>query len=1243
MSIPQPHGPQSHARQPSSDDIRQHIISSLFTRRGDDGTPEETLISYIKVYEEDPADPNGGQKTRYLMLSVTKLGKVVIHKAKRNNNLSFSKGKTWHLEDMRVLEVIGPTDFALTMTIRRYHWTTERAKDQTHFLNSVVKVYRTYTKGETPELIGFNPSPQAAPTPPLQATGSNGDDTDITMSIGRTDLGYPTPPPIDRQGSSSSPLSRNMDLAPPNFVKQSRSGSSSSMASAQSSAYPQSDAGRSRPSLDEDRPQIPHLGRSPLGESSMRRPSTGDRDRDGRMPSPRNAPSPVQQSSSPSQGIGMGQPPIQTRKSSEDRLGPSNLRNVSAASEYDGPGASSRPMRKASSEGMRAIAEHDRSNQPSPQIPPVGREREYTTPSPTTSSAPVQGQTSTTALRPPPAQLDPNSTSRSMLTPTITTTEASPLLPSESQFPSPAAPRPARRASFHPPPLDTAFSKEVLLTSRTGVLPGVASLTVDDGEQTDEAVMANVEELLEGFDWTAGTSANALTSLSEGSKKKSGADAIESRLLDELGALDSANIHAFLESDDRIAQVLGHIDEALLELDDIDLQITGYKIQLNAVSDDISFIESQNRGLQVQTSNQQALLNELRQLLQIVEVPAEDIRTLTQESPSTPRGIQILEKAAASLYKALQAGMDSANAEVAATIAHMREYQENSVQFCKRISDYLDVTFKYQSETTLAEYRKTAKKTMTLGPHQSMGEYLMTYEGLVLYVKEMDEARYQKLCSNYMSTVSQLHHSEMKDLLMNYMASLNAALGDSSNEAAFSNAAGAGSNVGKTSALAKSKTVIGLGSSNVAQPKKEKKGDDKSTRASELYRQALSEIVNQIVSEEDFISAFLHLTDTESTFADHMELDSYFRRQAARHASKGMSPGMMQLVRSMMDLVFGFVELELRQWVEAAMDKAPVSIVGVIAVTERLAKEAEEENTTIFFNQLFERQLARQRQLLDMFISEQIRTIEASKLTIKKRKGVAFFIRHFPIFVEKMEAQLEAEPTDDLPIRGKVNDIYERVVNTVFANLQQLAKMDRADGQAAEDKGQLNYHVIMIENMHQFVEDVSQLSSPALGVFLTRAKGLYEDNLSTYVKLLLRRSFARFMDFFDGVERLMATTPANEVSLHQSYSRSALKKVLKDNGGKDMRKAIDVISKRVDKHFAADDEDPSASGGINGGGGGGGNHNAQLIQTVWKEITAELMRETKRAQEIIGKSYADSNLGLEFGPVDVEAACKRAK
>jgi hypothetical protein len=52
------------------------------------------------------------------------------------------------------------------MTIRRYHWVTDNNRDQLHFLNSVAKVYKTYTKNDIPELINF--TPQLPPS----ATGS---------------------------------------------------------------------------------------------------------------------------------------------------------------------------------------------------------------------------------------------------------------------------------------------------------------------------------------------------------------------------------------------------------------------------------------------------------------------------------------------------------------------------------------------------------------------------------------------------------------------------------------------------------------------------------------------------------------------------------------------------------------------------------------------------------------------------------------------------------------------------------------------------------------------------------------------------------------------------------------------------------------------------------------------------------------------------------------------------------------
>ena len=92
--------------------------------------------------------------------------------------------------------------------------------------------------------------------------------------------------------------------------------------------------------------------------------------------------------------------------------------------------------------------------------------------------------------------------------------------------------------------------------------------------------------------------------------------------------------------------------------------------------------------------------------------------------------------------------------------------------------------------------------------------------------------------------------------------------------------------------------------------------------------------------------------------------------------------------------------------------------------------------------------------------NEQLRIIDSAKTTIKKRKGICFFIRHLPTFVEKIEAQLEG--SHDLPIREKVDSIYAKILEAIFGALQQIAKADKGDAQAAEDKGQLNYHVIMI-------------------------------------------------------------------------------------------------------------------------------------------------------------------------------------
>ena len=88
--------------------------------------------------------------------------------------------------------------------------------------------------------------------------------------------------------------------------------------------------------------------------------------------------------------------------------------------------------------------------------------------------------------------------------------------------------------------------------------------------------------------------------------------------------------------------------------------------------------------------------------------------------------------------------------------------------------------------------------------------------------------------------------------------------------------------------------------------------------------------------------------------------------------------------------------------------------------------------------------------------NEQIKTVEDTKLTSRKRGGVAQFVKYFPVFVGRIEGLMIG--TEGLEIRQNVDAAYDLIVKAMFECLKRMAKMD-GEG---EDKGQLNYHVILI-------------------------------------------------------------------------------------------------------------------------------------------------------------------------------------
>lgn len=93
-------------------------------------------------------------------------------------------------------------------------------------------------------------------------------------------------------------------------------------------------------------------------------------------------------------------------------------------------------------------------------------------------------------------------------------------------------------------------------------------------EENSQATMANVEDMIEGYEWASEDVFGRKTN-------RGAAELIEARLLNELLALDKANIHSFLESDDRIGIVLKYMDDAIAELDNMGSLVSSYKIHLN--------------------------------------------------------------------------------------------------------------------------------------------------------------------------------------------------------------------------------------------------------------------------------------------------------------------------------------------------------------------------------------------------------------------------------------------------------------------------------------------------------------------------------------------------------------------------------------------------------------------------------------------------------------------------------------
>lgn len=279
------------------------------------------------------------------------------------------------------------------------------------------------------------------------------------------------------------------------------------------------------------------------------------------------------------------------------------------------------------------------------------------------------------------------------------------------------------------------------------------------------------------------------------------------------------------------------------------------------------------------------------------------------------------------------------------------------------------------------------------------------------------------------------------------------------------------------------------------------------------------------------------------------------------------------------------------------------------------------------------------RQAFGKFLEEQCQMIKDYGLSVKKRVGIVPFVASFPGFVQAMEKVTQGARAEQ-PSKQMVQLSYERLVKLIFDQFEKVEEEQdlesekeklnlcvlyigkwRERGRASQPVSQpakrkehllfsIQIHMVSIlENYHHLFTQMRGLKVPILETYIKESKRRYEKYLKWYAKMSIQHALGKMIEFFDGIQNLLKTTPAEEINFHLSYNRANAKRVISQYPLREVKKSLELVHRRVLKHFCSEEG---------------------LQQVVWHTIQEELITRYHHCVSILQQCYPNSDVQLLF-------------
>ncbi|PLB41899.1 GTP-Rho binding exocyst subunit SEC3 [Aspergillus candidus] len=690
---------------------------------------------------------------------------------------------------------------------------------------------------------------------------------------------------------------------------------------------------------------------------------------------------------------------------------------------------------------------------------------------------------------------------------------------------------------------------------------------------------------------------------------------LEADIRREIGRVEASSWLGNLEQQEgKIDQLAKLIDKTVEECEELDNLLTLYSHELNTLNDDVAYIETQSQGLQVQTANQKLLQSELQNLLKTLSISSTDLRPLKEASLSNPDGLRDTEVALSTLYKAMlmidsnifqnkkrlvdtpgdHGGLgvyaDTGIGQMRAIKEKKEEYRTESRLFLQRLRQFMSIAYKVAEQKRVDAAANRSRDQMKLDgeAREHAREELWRFNALMLFAREVSGSEWHSLMNLYEQQAKMPYQNEFRENGLAWKKAARKPTGEEQ-ELLFTHQEKDKDGEGIT--MAARKLTVKRGKTiRAAAGLRHSFGEKQHGKLDsyEVFAGALQETLTMISVEQNFVVHFFHL-DSLSTaeFPDLVSADiAGERRRPNFAANKSHDPdrAMAKRVEQLMDELYGFWPTDMQNMVDWAIKADPLQGIGILLSLEKALSDFDDTNQDFIIHSV-QKLHTRLIGLFNRFVDEQIRGIEDTKVKVNKRKGVISFMRVFPHFSTAVESMFSQPEQEFFDIRISVNDAYDRINRAMWESLKFIAKeapghsaaVAAASGGDPEDKEVLNYHILLIENMNHYIEEVDVRGLPVLERWHDRARQDMAEHMGLYVDLVIRRPLGKLLEFVESLEGLLAgASHPPDIANRPGHSRSVAKKLLSAYDSKEIKRGIELLKKRVEKHFG-DADDPGLS------------------------------------------------------------------